>query len=99
MIEFIECHMNDGSMSARVKSAELPSGMRYTVTLWSDGAVTAQSRANGDGSVRYYTHRTYAEALAHGYTWAQRKIDEARRARNHAEMERAVQHVANTLGA
>jgi len=40
--------------------------------------VTAQSRAHGRGSVRYYTHRSYMEALSHGYHWAQRKVTEAR---------------------
>ena len=79
MIEFIERHMADGSMTARVKADGLPAEMRYIVTQWPDGKVTARSQAYGNGSVRYYTHRTYDAALAHAYTWASRKIAEARR--------------------
>ena len=80
MIEFIERHMADGSMTARVRADGLPQGMRYIITYWPDGTVTAQSRANGNWSVRYYTHRTYPAAMRHGYRWAQRKMAEARRA-------------------
>jgi len=99
MIEFFESYMLDGSMTARVKSPDLPKGMGYTITLWNDGKVTARSRAHGNGSVRYYSHSTYDEALAHGYAWAQRKIAEARktRARNHAEIERATEYIRNKL--
>ncbi len=79
MIEFIERHMADGSMTARVRADGLPAGMRYIVTWWADGRVTAQSRAYGNGSIRYYTHQTYTHALHHGFKWAQRKVAEARR--------------------
>ena len=77
MIEFIERHMADGSMTARVRADGLPQGMRYCISWWPDGKVTAQSKANGKGSVRYYTHRSYTHALNHGYLWAKRKIAEA----------------------
>ena len=78
MIEFFERFRPDGGMSASVRADGLPEGMHYRITYWPDGKVTAQSRAHGRGSVRYYTHRTYMEALAHGYHWAQRKVTEAR---------------------
>jgi hypothetical protein len=78
MIEFIERFRPDGGMSARVKADGLPPEMYYRVTYWPDGKVTAQSKAYGKGSIRYYTHPTYIEALAHGYRWAQRKVAEAK---------------------
>jgi len=78
MIDFFETHFPDGTMSARVRADGLPKGMHYCVTLWSDGKCTARSQAYGNGSVRYYTHRTYEAALAHAYAWAKRKIAESK---------------------
>lgn len=77
MIDFTETILPLGGMKARVRADGLPAGMYYHITLRHDGRVTSKSRANGNGSVRYYTHRTYEEALAHGYNWAKRKVAEA----------------------
>lgn len=79
MIEFIERHHHDGSMSARLFSPDLPRGMYYHVHLWHDGRCTAKSRGWGKGGVRYYDHASYEAALAHGYQWGKRKIAEGRK--------------------
>ena len=97
MIEFIERHMADGSMTARVKSDQLPAEMRYIITQWPDGKITGRSQAYGNGSVRYYTHRTYDAALAHAYAWASRKIAENRGRSNSEIIDAVVQSIAQQL--
>lgn len=59
----------------------LPHGWSYKITVpyavltGVEGAlVVSTSRADGDGSVRHYTFRTYQEALDHGTAWAKRRI-------------------------
>lgn len=79
MIEFIETVLPMGGMRARVRADGLPTGMYYHITLWADGKVTAKRRGYGNGSVRYYSHESYDEALRHGFQWAKRKVAEARR--------------------
>jgi hypothetical protein len=84
MIEFVEKFHADGTATAALVSDELPTaytGKRYTyrITVHADGRCEAKSRADGNGSTRYYTFRTYPEALGHGFKWAQRKIAEAKR--------------------
>lgn len=74
MIDFTEKFFSDGSMAASVRADGLPAGMYYRVHRWPDGRCTAKSRGHGNGSVRYYSHRSYEEALAHGFLWAARKV-------------------------
>ena len=103
MIEFVETFTPAGGMTARLHATRLPHGMGYTVTLWPDGAVTAQSTTGSRASVRYYTHRTYAAALAHGFAWAQRKeretraADKARRRRNSETIDAVVESIKTKL--
>lgn len=85
MIEFNEIARRDGYMTIVVKAAGLPAGrdprdFRYVITLRPDGACESRSRANGAGSTRHYSFRTYDAAQAHAVAWAKRKIVEARRA-------------------
>ena len=89
MIDYTEKSFPDGTMTASIKATGLPFGMHYVITLWADGKCTARSRADGNGSVRYYTHRNYEAALAHGHTWARRKIAECRRMEAFWELEGA----------
>lgn len=79
MIDFTETVFPLGGMRAQLRADGLPAGMYYTITQWVDGKVTAKSRAHGNGSVRYYYHATYDEALDHATAWAMRKIAEAKR--------------------
>jgi hypothetical protein len=80
MIEFIETALPDGHGRSRLRAEGLPAGMAYTITVRPDGWCEAKSRANGNGSVRYYSHRSYDEAMTHATQWARRKIAEAKRA-------------------
>lgn len=80
MIQFSEKFTSDGGMRAEVHADGLPSGMYYQIQLRADGKCLAKSRAYGNGSIRYYSHRSYEEALAHGFQWAKRKVAEAKRA-------------------
>ncbi len=98
MIDFTETVLPMGGMRARVRAGDLPDGMYYHITLWADGKVTSKSRANGNGSVRYYTHRTYDEALAHGFNWAKRKVAEAKweRKKNSETIDEAVRSIQNS---
>ena len=79
MIDFFEMHNHDGTMLSCLRADGLPRGMSYTIKIHDNGRCEAKSRAHGNGSVRYYMHRTYAEAQAHALTWAKRKIREAAR--------------------
>lgn len=78
MIEFIE-NTTSTSFQAHLRAAGLPATMRYTVFQEIDGKVWSQSKAYGLGSTRYYSFKTYDEALEHGVKWAKRKIAEANR--------------------
>lgn len=85
MIEFKELARRDGYMTIVVMADGLPIGrdpkdFRYVITLRPDGACEARSRANGAGSTRHYSFRTYDAAQSHAAAWAKRKIAEARRA-------------------
>lgn len=79
MIDFFEMHNPDGTMLSCLRADGLPRGMSYTIKIREDGWCESKSRAHGNGSIRYYSHRTYAEAQAHALTWAKRKIREATR--------------------
>jgi hypothetical protein len=79
MIEFIETALPHGNMRSRLRADGLPAGMYYDITVRPDGRCEAKSRANGNGSVRYYSHSTYDEAMAHATQWAKRKIAERAR--------------------
>lgn len=79
MIEFVETALPHGYMSSRLRAEGLPTGMYYHIKVRPDGWCEAKSRANGNGSVRYYSHRTYDEALEHATKWAKRKIAEGKR--------------------
>lgn len=79
MIEFIETALADGHMQSRLRADGLPSGMYYSITVWADGRCTASSRGYGNGSVRYYDHASYDEAMQHATAWAKRKLAEERR--------------------
>ena len=80
MIEFNELVHRNGRFTSALSSPDLPAGMYYR--LWEDnhGRWCSKSRADGNGSIRYHSHRTLAEAQAHGVKWAKRKIAEAKRA-------------------
>ena len=78
MIEFVETALPHGCMNSRLRADGLPAGMYYHIKVQPDGRCEAKSRANGNGSVRYYSHRTYDEALEHATKWAQRKIRESK---------------------
>ena len=78
MIEFMETARPDGHMLSRLRADGLPKGMYYSITVWQDGRCTASSRGYGNGSVRYYDHASYEEAMQHATSWAKRKLAEAR---------------------
>lgn len=85
MIEFVELAAPTGEMSAYLKCEELPHRQhpmdyRYSIRIRVDGWCECKSRSSGAGSTRYYTFRTYPQALEHARKWAKRKIAEARRA-------------------
>jgi hypothetical protein len=84
MIEFIETTNRDGETSAYLKAEGMPKGAKpedykYHIRVRADGWCECRSRAYGAGSTRYYSFRTYAEAMEHGVKWAKRKIAEAKR--------------------
>jgi hypothetical protein len=74
MIEFIETALPHGLMKSRLRADGLPRGMYYHITVQPGGRCTASSRGYGNGSVRYYDHATYDEAMQHATSWARRKI-------------------------
>ena len=89
MIEFSEKVVADGVMKVALLCPELPVACdgrkyRYVITVCSDGWCRTSSRANGNGSIRYYSFRTYAQAQEHAVRWAKRKIAEARSSREAA---------------
>ena len=98
MIDFTETVLPMGGMRAHIRADGLPDGMYYRITMWADGKVTAKSRAYGNGSVRYYTHSTYDEALTHGANWAKRKVAEAERQRrqNSETIDEVVRSIQNS---
>lgn len=82
MIEFIETHYSDNTATARLACDALPQrnhvgDYRYTIRVRADGRCECKSRANGAGSTRYYTFRTYSEAMNHARKWALRQIKRA----------------------
>lgn len=78
MIEFKETHHPERSyMMSQLRATGLPADHWYTIYRYDDGHCTARSRASGNGSIRYYDHATYDDAMAHATKWAQRKIREA----------------------
>ena len=107
MIDFFETALPHGHMSVRLRATDLPAGMYYHIKVQPDGKATAKSRAHGNGSVRYYHHATYDEALDHATAWARRKIAEAkreeykqakaRRAANSATIDQVVETVRQQL--
>ena len=83
-MEFIETYHSDGKITSRLACADLPisyDGKRYSynIRVRIDGRCECISRAEGCGSVRYYSFRTYDLAMAHATAWAKRKIAQAKR--------------------
>ena len=48
----------------------------YRITYNAAGKINATSRAEGDGSVRYYSFKTLSQAFDHAAAWGKRKIQE-----------------------
>jgi len=78
MIEFVERYTPDGYMLVSMKADRLPAGMYCKLTVRPDGWTEMKTRANGNGSIRYRSLRTYSEARVAAIKWAGRKIREAR---------------------
>jgi hypothetical protein len=48
---------------------------QYEITRWHhNGVITATSRGEGNGSVRYYSFKTLDEAFSHAMLWGKRRI-------------------------
>lgn len=82
-IDFDERFFANGTQSLVLRCAELSAAPRrsrydysYCILVEGSGQVTMRSRADGKGSIRYYTAATVDAAIAHGIRWAQRKLKE-----------------------
>jgi len=82
-IDFDERFLPNGAQVLVLRCAELSNRRRFSHKDFSysiervEGRVTMRSRANGKGSIRYYSAATVDAAMAHGIKWAQRKVNEA----------------------
>lgn len=95
MIEFKETFSFDGITLVKLCADGMPErnngkDYQYTITVWPEGRAMGKSRAWGNGSVRYYQFKTYAEAQEHAVKWAKRQIAKERvmAARRAADAER-----------
>ena len=85
MMEFKETYHPTGEITSRLVCDELPAaydGRRYSwvITVKPNGVCHSRSRAEGNGSVRYYYDFSYDDAMAHAVSWAERKIAGAKKA-------------------
>jgi hypothetical protein len=83
-MEFIETYQPGGEITSRLVCADLPIAYdrkrySYNIKVRVDGWCECISRAEGGGSVRYYSFRTYDLAMAHATSWAKRKIAQSKR--------------------
>ena len=84
MIEFKETFTFDGITLVKLVADGMPDrgnskDYQYTITVWPAGNALSKSRAWGNGSVRYYHFKTYAEAQEHAVKWAKRQIAHERK--------------------